>query len=38
MFICEPTWVSPVQGFEGHAYTEEELKEFATKLDVFTGL
>jgi cation diffusion facilitator CzcD-associated flavoprotein CzcO len=33
-FIREPTWVSPVQGLEGHAYTKEEMEEFATKPEV----
>jgi cation diffusion facilitator CzcD-associated flavoprotein CzcO len=30
-FIREPTWVSPVQGLEGHVYSEHEKYEFATK-------
>jgi hypothetical protein len=30
-FIREPTYVSPVQGLEGHVYSQEELQDFATK-------
>jgi cation diffusion facilitator CzcD-associated flavoprotein CzcO len=30
-FIREPTWVSPVQGLEGHVYSEQEKRDFATK-------
>jgi cation diffusion facilitator CzcD-associated flavoprotein CzcO len=30
-FIREPTWVSPAQGLEQHAFTPQELHEFSTK-------
>ncbi|KFZ00448.1 hypothetical protein V498_00072 [Pseudogymnoascus sp. VKM F-4517 (FW-2822)] len=35
-FIREPTWVSPVQGLEGHVYSPEELHDFATKPGTLT--
>jgi len=35
-FIREPTWVSPVQGLEGHTYSDEEKRDFAQKPGVLT--
>ncbi|KFZ13421.1 hypothetical protein V501_03716 [Pseudogymnoascus sp. VKM F-4519 (FW-2642)] len=35
-FIREPTWVSPVQGFEQHSFSDEERREFARKPQVLT--
>lgn len=30
-FLRTPTWVTPLQGFEQHSYTEQEKEDFATK-------